>query len=88
MHQVIYNILVTKDVDNKFFEYIYTWGETLSSIALDVGASYNHTIGDTPGQAVFGIDIIFNLTLVIDWRVITAKKLRQVNIDNFCKYAK
>ena len=47
--------------------------------------SYHHTIGYTPVQAVFGKDIIFNLASVVDWRVITAKKHRQVKTDNVCK---
>ena len=33
MHEVINNMLVTKDLDIKVSEYIYTWGETLSYIA-------------------------------------------------------
>ena len=36
----------------------------------------------TPGQAVFGRDIILNLTSVVDRQVITAGKQRQVGIDN------
>ena len=36
----------------------------------------------TPGQAFFGRDMLFNLTSVIDWRVATAAKQRQVDIDN------
>ena len=31
--QEILNMLVTKDPDNKAFEYIYPWVETLASIA-------------------------------------------------------
>ena len=33
VHQVIINMLVTKDLDNKVFDYIGTWGETLASIS-------------------------------------------------------
>ena len=36
----------------------------------------------TPGQAVFGRDMLFNLASVVDWRVVTAAKQRQVDIDN------
>ena len=32
VHQVILNILVTKDLDNKVFDYIDTLGETLAYI--------------------------------------------------------
>ena len=37
---------------------------------------------DTPGQSVFGIDMLFNLASVIEWRVATAVKQRKVDIDN------
>ena len=35
-----------------------------------------------PGQAVFVRDVLFNLVSVVDWRVVTAAKQRQVDIDN------
>ena len=85
VNQEIYNILVTKDIDKKVFEYIYPWGETLVYIALERRVSYHNTIGATPGQYVFGRDMIFNLVSVIDWIFITAKKQKQVNIDNVCE---
>ena len=34
VHQVILNMIVTKDIDNKVFDHIDPWGETLESIAL------------------------------------------------------
>ena len=61
VHQVILNMLVTKDLDNKVFDYIDPWGETPSSIAWDIRASYHRTIKATPGQYVFGIDMLFKL---------------------------
>ena len=85
VHQVILNTLVTKDIDNKIFNHIDPWGETLASIAWVIRYSYNRTIIATPGQYVFGKDMIFNLTSVTDWRVITARKQGQVDIDNACK---
>ena len=67
VHQVILNMLVTKDLDKKFFDYIDPWDETLASIAWAIRASYYHNILSTPGQAVFGRDMLFNLASVIDW---------------------
>ena len=88
VHQVILNILVAKDLDNKVFDYIDTWGETLTSIAWIKRASYHRNIMATPGQAVFGRDILFNLASVIDWKVSIAAKQRQVDVDNVRKNAK
>ena len=36
----------------------------------------------TLGRAVFGIDMQFNLAPVVEWRVLTAAKQQQVDIDN------
>ena len=80
VHQVILNMLVTKYLDNKVFNYIDTWGETLSYIAWEIRASYQRNIMATPVQAVFGRDMLFNLASVVDWRVATAAKKRQVDI--------
>ena len=66
VHQLILNMLVTKDLDNKVFNYIDPWGETLAYIAWAIRASYHHTIIATPGQAVFIRDMQFNLMSVID----------------------
>ena len=65
VHQVILNMLFTKDIDNKVFDYIYPWGETLESIAWSKRASYSCIIMATPGQAVFSRDVLFNLASVI-----------------------
>ena len=45
-------------------------------------ASYHCTIMATPGQAVFGIYMLFNLASVLDWQFVTTKKQHQVDIDN------
>ena len=42
----------------------------------------------TRGQAVFGRDILFNLPSVVDWRIPTAAKQRQVDINYVRENAK
>ena len=54
VHQLIINMLVTKDIDNKVFDYIYTWVETISYIAWEIIFYYHWTIMAKSGQAVFG----------------------------------
>ena len=83
VHKVILNILVTKYLDNKVFDYMDPWSENPASISWVVMAFYHHTVGVTPEKAVFIRDIIFNLTPVVKWSTITAKKKRQVGIDHF-----
>ena len=66
--------MFTKDIDNKVFDYVDPWGETLASIAWVIRAYYQRTIMATLGQSIFGRDMIFNLASVVDWKVITATK--------------
>jgi len=82
VHQVIQNMIRTKDLTNRIFDYIDPWGEILSSIAWAIRASYHSTLGATPAQLVFGRDMIFNLKAIVDWRTITARKQKQVIKDN------
>ena len=65
LHQVILNILVTKDLFYKVFNYIYSWGETLTSISWEIRASDDRSIYGKPGKAVFGRDTKFNLTSLL-----------------------
>ena len=58
-------MIVTKDLANKLFDYIDPWGETLSYITRTIRAPYHRTIQATPGQALFGRDMIFNLNSVV-----------------------
>ena len=75
-------MFVTKDIDNKVFDYIYPWGENLSSIACAIRAPYRCNIMATPGQAVFAKDLVFNLVVVVEWWVATTVRKDQVDIDN------
>ena len=44
VQQVILNMIVTKDIENKVFDHIYPWSETLASIAWAIRTSYHFTI--------------------------------------------
>ena len=52
-HQVILNMLVTNNLAIKVYDYIYPWGETLSSIEWEIRKYYQRNIQATPRQAVF-----------------------------------
>ena len=36
----------------------------------------------TPGKSVFGRDMLFNTTPIVDWHIIFAKKQQRVKIDD------
>ena len=82
VHQVIRNMMVTKDLNERVLDHIDPWGEILSSIAWAIRASYHSTLQATPGQLVFGRDMIFNMTTVIDWHAMHNRKQNQTLRDN------
>ena len=66
VHQLILYMLVTKDLDNKVFDYMNQWVENLSYIEISIRASCHRTIMATSGQAVFDRDMLFRLTSIVD----------------------
>ena len=82
VHQVSLNKFITKDLDNKVFDYVDPWGETLASIAWAIRDYYYRNIEAISIQSVFRRNMISKIASVVYWRVITAKKKRQVDIDN------
>ena len=46
VHQVIQNMIHTKDLKNHVVDYINPWGEILSSIAWAICALYHSMLGD------------------------------------------
>ena len=77
VNQVLLNMLATKVLDKKVLNHIDPWCENLSSISWEIRDSYHRTRMATPGQAVFVGGIIFNLTSVVDWIVVTTAKKQQ-----------
>ena len=75
-------MFVTKDHDNKAFDYIDPYGGTLAYIAWSIRVSYHCTIMATPVKAVFDRYILFDLASFLDRQVVTAEKQHQVEIDN------
>ena len=65
VQQLILNIFVTKDIDNKVFYCIDPWGETLAPIAWSIRVSYRRNIMAVSGQYVFGRYMLSNLVPVV-----------------------
>ena len=61
-------MLLTKNLQDTVLSYIDPFGPILSSIAWEVRSYYNNTTNATPVQAVFGRDMMFNLTTLVNWK--------------------
>ena len=73
VHQVIHNMIFTKDIKTIKFEYINPLCKILTLVAWSIRASHHSKFYALPAQLVFGRYMIFNLTSVIDWHVIHSR---------------
>ena len=66
IHQVLRHMFLTKNLRAQTFDYIDPFGSILASIAWAVRAVYNSATDTTPDQLVFGRDMMFNLTSLVN----------------------
>jgi len=66
IHQVLRHMFLTKNLKEQTFDFIDPFGDILASIAWAVRASYNSATDATPAQLVFGRDMMFNITSLIN----------------------
>ena len=64
------------------------WKGVLSATAFAVRSTYHTTLKKTPGQLVFGRDMIFNIKHVANWEYIRANKQKLINKNNKAENAK
>ena len=53
---------------------IISFGSVLASVAWAVRSSYNNTTDSTPAQLVFGRDMMFNLSTLVNWKELSIRK--------------
>ena len=82
IHQVLRQMFLTKNLPEQTLDYIDPFASTLASIAWAVRASYNTAQQATPGQLVFGRDMLFNIKSIVNWKYLTLKKQMQVDKSN------
>ena len=58
------------------------WKGILSTVAFAVRSTLNSTMKKTPGQLVFGRDMILNIQHQADWEYIKQRKQNKINENN------
>ena len=61
VHQVIENIICTFELESNYLDEDGPWKEILSATAFAVRSTFHTTLRNTPGQLVFGRDMILNI---------------------------
>ena len=82
VHQVIGNIVRTFELQDNYLDEDDPWKGILSATAFAVRATYHTTLQKSPGQLVFGRDMIFNVEHTANWEYIRARKQRLIKKNN------
>lgn len=82
VHQVIGNMIRTFELENNYLDDNDPWSGILAATAFAVRSTYHTTLQATPGQLVFGRDMIFNIKHIADWEAIKQRKQSVINKNN------
>ena len=88
IHQVLGNIIRTFELQENYLDEENPWKGILSAAAFAVRSTYHTTLQKTPGQLVFGRDMIFNVKHTANWEYIKARKQKIISKNNKLENAK
>ena len=74
-------MLCTKDLEVYPFNMEDPWTDILASVAWAINSSYHKTKEATPGQLVYGRDMIFHDTFKANWQAIHMRKARDTLLN-------
>ena len=82
VHQVIGNIIRTFELEDNYLDEEDPWKGILSATAFAVRSTFHTTLHNSPGQLVFGRDMIFNIKHTANWEYIRQRKQKIINQNN------
>jgi transposase InsO family protein len=82
VHQVIGNIIRTFELEDNYLDEEDPWKGILTATAFAIRATFHTTLKQTPGQLVFGRDMIFNIQHEANWEYIKQRKQQIINQNN------
>ena len=76
---MIANMVRTFELETNYLDEEDPWKGVLAATAFAVQSTYHTTLKKTPGQLVFGRDMIFNIQHVANWELIRQYKQNCIN---------
>ena len=88
VHQTLGNIIRTFELQENYLDEDDPWAGILSAAAFAVRSTYHTTLQKTPGQLVYGRDMILNVQHIANWEYIKNRKQTIINKNNKRENAK
>jgi hypothetical protein len=88
VHQTLENLLRGYALNEYEFPNGDPWSNILASAAWAIRSMFHTTLGATPGQFVYGQDMLFDLSFKANWKNIKERKMARIEDSNQRKNAK
>jgi hypothetical protein len=82
VHQVIGNIIRAFELESNYLDEDDPWKGILSATDFAVRSTFHTSLQSTPGQLVFGRDMIFNIQHIANWEFIKQRKQKIIHLNN------
>ena len=82
VHQVLGNMIRTFELEDNYLDEDDPWKGILCAAAFAIRSTYHTTLKKTPGQLVFGRDMVLNIQHEANWEYIRARKQELINKNN------
>ena len=82
IHQVLGNIVRNFNVQQTYLDKNDLWADILDASEFANGSTTSRQKGYSPGQLIFGRDMILPIKHMVDWELIRQRKQTQINRDN------
>ena len=79
VHQVVMNMIRTSELDMQDTCEPQMIDEILSKVGWAICSTYHTMLGSSPGSAVFGRDMLFDIPYLADWAGIGSRRQEQVD---------
>ena len=75
-------MFLMKNFKETIFDNLNSFGAIFALVAWAIRSSYNSSTQATPAQLVFGRDMMFNISSLVNWKTLSLKKQNLVDKAN------
>jgi hypothetical protein len=81
-HLTLNDSMRTDEIDGREMDAKDSWGPFLSSTAYVIRITFHTTLKKTPGQLVFGRDMVLPIKIMADWGAIQQWRQKEMDLNN------